>query len=276
MDAAALQEWLGAEKPAVLVHPLRVKDGITRVALSIRANGSAVYREPVWIGFYRRTPDGRTWSTLSMEPPPPESDTREWMANVHVRGPGRRAGNALNESERRQALGLWLERVDGLAGQPQWRDAEKRLFALEGAQDKGWLPLLDAAAKKGPSPLVRAALTFRMARLGGAPVQLAQLQQELHDVKLSGFEALGIQELWPLLDPHFQREAKYAIGYERDEILAAFSKRSGRAGDASPGAARIWDNYAAVDCQGSKGHGTELYERTDHGWRFITSRDTSR
>jgi hypothetical protein len=274
MQAAALQDWLAAEKTAVLVHPLRVKDGITRVALSIRAMGSAVYREPVWVGYYRRTPDGKTWSTLSMEPPPPESDSRDWLTNVHMRGPGRRTGGALSESERRQALGIWVERVDGLAAQPQWRDAEKRLFALEGAQDKTWLPLLEAAVKKPTSPLVHAALTFRIARLGGAPVQLAQLQQQLREVKLSGFEALGIEELWPLLDPHFQREAKYASGYERDEILAAFSKRTGRSGDASPGAARIWDNYAAVECQGARGHGTELYERTENGWRYVTSRET--
>ncbi|MBL8917953.1 MAG: hypothetical protein JNJ54_03760 [Myxococcaceae bacterium] len=246
----------------ILVHPVRVRDDVARVAITI------VYPEGVeeltHVGFWAR--EGAAWKRVVFEPLTPRFEPRDWWSNVHRPGPASSRPRTVWPEEQKSRLETRVQVLQLLSTVPT------NTARVPGPSDFSGLDAsLLEAYRTHPSPAVRTAVILGLEG-AGRPVTLdelmlvaAQYPKRLPD---------GLQQaIRRHAEAHFAR-VQPAPDSESPPIMAALRPARGggaRSLDNAGVAVRISNELARVDLSWFDEGESWLLRREADGWKLVCS-----
>ncbi|MBL8940984.1 MAG: hypothetical protein JNM69_40950 [Archangium sp.] len=245
----------------IFVHPVRVRDGVARVAVTF------VYPEGVeeltHVGFWAR--EGAGWKRVVFEPLTPGFAPRDWGSNVPRPGPASSNPLAVWPEEQRSRIETRVQVLQLMSTAPS-------TARVHGPSDFSGLDAsLLEPYRAHPTPAVRTAVILGL-EAARKPVSLDELMTVAAQYPKDLPDAL--QELIRRhAEPHFEKVAE-APAAEHPPLIAAVTaaRRAGARGLEHAGVSvRIRGDLARMDVSWSDQGGSWLLRREGAGWKVVCS-----
>lgn len=251
-DLAAFWKWIRDEQEeGLIIHPVRMRDGLARVATSAVPKGGPASRA-LDVSFWKQGPGG--WELVSYEPW--QAPARDWNSNVRRSGEPPKSAGDLTAPERAQ----WLELRLGLAevAAPERRESgrgEALIGRAFGAWvfDAAYVPLLQQRLGKG-SPAVQGAVLGLMEELKVEVPLTVALDLLPHLVSQEQRRAVA-----PLVSRGLAQLAPKMTAVSAEEIAGPAEGRENRT-------AQVVDDLAVVTVNSGFRGSQTLYRRTGSAW----------
>lgn len=256
LDATGFWQWIhdGTEE-GLIVHPVRARDGVVRVATSAVPSGGPA-SQSLDVSFWRQNKAG--WELVSYEPWP--QATREWNANVRRSGDAPRAKSELSDVERAQ----WLELRLGLAEQAalERRESirgEALIHRAFGAWvfDEAYVPLLQKRLGVGTASRQGAVVGLLGVLKSEVPLMMAL---DLHAQLVSDEQRGAVAEV---IGRHVARLEPTMRSVSASEIDPSEERRARTA--------KVVDDLAVVTVGSGFAGSKTLFRRTEKGWVEVVS-----